>query len=126
MTIAHFGAASTTGERVVASRTRRSGVILTERCSPIQKHPRNFGTVSSTASSGVPPDCITRRDGMHSRILTTILTATLALPVVALAEQASKARRSISSSESCRSEEHTSELQSQSNLVCRLLLEKKN
>src|SRR2546430_9799318 len=26
---------------------------------------------------------------------------------------------------SCRSEEHTSELQSQSNLVCRLLLEKK-
>src|SRR2546427_4861471 len=27
--------------------------------------------------------------------------------------------------ESCRSEEHTSELQSQSNLVCRLLLEKK-
>src|SRR5438270_2026899 len=28
--------------------------------------------------------------------------------------------------ESARSEEHTSELQSQSNLVCRLLLEKKN
>src|SRR2546430_7160996 len=28
-------------------------------------------------------------------------------------------------SPSCRSEEHTSELQSQSNLVCRLLLEKK-
>src|SRR2546430_4167462 len=27
--------------------------------------------------------------------------------------------------EDCRSEEHTSELQSQSNLVCRLLLEKK-
>src|SRR5688572_31500230 len=27
---------------------------------------------------------------------------------------------------SCRSEEHRSELQSQSNLVCRLLLEKKN
>src|SRR2546430_9728186 len=28
--------------------------------------------------------------------------------------------------QACRSEEHTSELQSQSNLVCRLLLEKKN
>src|SRR5205085_6902282 len=28
--------------------------------------------------------------------------------------------------EECRSEEHTSELQSQSNLVCRLLLEKQN
>src|SRR2546430_7995001 len=38
------------------------------------------------------------------------------------------ARRCYNSSRSgqkCRSEEHTSELQSQSNLVCRLLLEKK-
>src|SRR5688572_31879095 len=32
----------------------------------------------------------------------------------------------VSSALECRSEEHTSELQSQSNLVCRLLLEKKN
>src|SRR5688572_31115864 len=32
---------------------------------------------------------------------------------------------SISRRTACRSEEHTSELQSQSNLVCRLLLEKK-
>src|SRR5687768_18243525 len=31
----------------------------------------------------------------------------------------------LSSSESCRSEEHTSELQSRLHLVCRLLLEKK-
>src|SRR2546430_3048882 len=31
----------------------------------------------------------------------------------------------VSRSSRCRSEEHTSELQSQSNLVCRLLLEKK-
>src|SRR5256886_5454033 len=40
----------------------------------------------------------------------------------------SRSRRSDSSSmtsEAIRSEEHTSELQSQSNLVCRLLLEKK-
>src|SRR5438046_3834667 len=34
--------------------------------------------------------------------------------------------RCASSSSSCRSEEHTSELQSLTNLVCRLLLEKKN
>src|SRR2546427_6984193 len=33
--------------------------------------------------------------------------------------------RSLSPAETPRSEEHTSELQSQSNLVCRLLLEKK-
>src|SRR2546427_11530123 len=35
-------------------------------------------------------------------------------------------RISLASPEKIRSEEHTSELQSQSNLVCRLLLEKKN
>src|SRR2546430_10642019 len=35
-------------------------------------------------------------------------------------------RRSTTSHPPRRSEEHTSELQSQSNLVCRLLLEKKN
>src|SRR2546430_7618028 len=34
-------------------------------------------------------------------------------------------RRWLCAREACRSEEHTSELQSQSNLVCRLLLEKK-
>src|SRR5256886_12791060 len=34
-------------------------------------------------------------------------------------------KRSANSSTAARSEEHTSELQSQSNLVCRLLLEKK-
>src|SRR2546430_7169034 len=34
-------------------------------------------------------------------------------------------RSSRSGGRGCRSEEHTSELQSQSNLVCRLLLEKK-
>src|SRR2546430_3977758 len=37
-----------------------------------------------------------------------------------------KRNGSCSTIEDCRSEEHTSELQSQSNLVCRLLLEKKN
>src|SRR2546430_9104208 len=40
------------------------------------------------------------------------------------AEQPLKRKKSISS-QAARSEEHTSELQSQSNLVCRLLLEKK-
>src|SRR2546430_8372822 len=37
-----------------------------------------------------------------------------------------RSARSRSSTSTARSEEHTSELQSQSNLVCRLLLEKKN
>src|SRR2546430_12483591 len=35
-------------------------------------------------------------------------------------------RRGLCFAQEARSEEHTSELQSQSNLVCRLLLEKKN
>src|SRR5688572_32270304 len=39
---------------------------------------------------------------------------------------ATKLRESFRSAYPDRSEEHTSELQSQSNLVCRLLLEKKN
>src|SRR2546430_12685619 len=39
---------------------------------------------------------------------------------------APSASRARSSTRTTRSEEHTSELQSQSNLVCRLLLEKKN
>src|SRR5205085_9794654 len=41
-------------------------------------------------------------------------------------EPVERTRRSLNSRRRARSEEHTSELQSQSNLVCRLLLEKKN
>src|SRR2546430_6281262 len=46
----------------------------------------------------------------------------VSVPVAAPAALPLKPRPSTSN---CRSEEHTSELQSQSNLVCRLLLEKK-
>src|SRR2546427_2132944 len=42
------------------------------------------------------------------------------------AKRAGDVVRAVVLSEGGRSEEHTSELQSQSNLVCRLLLEKKN
>src|SRR2546430_13090548 len=52
------------------------------------------------------------------------------LAATAPVEQAREAQRIINNykilPEQNRSEEHTSELQSQSNLVCRLLLEKKN
>src|SRR5688572_32535282 len=43
-----------------------------------------------------------------------------------LADRRSTPPRGYESTSALRSEEHTSELQSQSNLVCRLLLEKKN
>src|SRR2546427_6978780 len=46
-------------------------------------------------------------------------------PASAERSRARTCRRSSSASARWRSEEHTSELQSQSNLVCRLLLEKK-
>src|SRR5689334_24460694 len=39
---------------------------------------------------------------------------------------AAASEASVAASQCCRSEEHTSELQSQFHLVCRLLLEKKN
>src|SRR2546430_11432962 len=70
---------------------------------------------------------------------TEIYTLSLhdALPIFAVAEVAEGERprtrhgpdhgraRAVEEFGDCRSEEHTSELQSQSNLVCRLLLEKK-
>src|SRR2546427_3116287 len=47
-------------------------------------------------------------------------------PIAVLLEEAAHASGLIEAKNgTCRSEEHTSELQSQSNLVCRLLLEKK-
>src|SRR5687768_17653831 len=41
-------------------------------------------------------------------------------------ELSTQASETLSNSATCRSEEHTSELQSRLHLVCRLLLEKKN
>src|SRR2546430_8633621 len=57
-------------------------------------------------------------EGSHDRMLgrTEMLGGMLVLRVVAASDMPTG---------STRSEEHTSELQSQSNLVCRLLLEKK-
>src|SRR2546427_3330654 len=60
----------------------------------------------SPTAAALRPDCIPRR---HPASATTMPnTELLVMPIKK------------------RSEEHTSELQSQSNLVCRLLLEKKN
>src|SRR2546430_5981901 len=59
---------------------------------------------------------------------TTLFRSGLALAVGILVDEATVAIENINThlaTTSARSEEHTSELQSQSNLVCRLLLEKK-
>src|SRR2546430_6184799 len=57
-----------------------------------------------------PPDCVVVTGGLHESGAAQLLTL---------------ARDRSVSTLGLRSEEHTSELQSQSNLVCRLLLEKK-
>src|SRR2546427_2644545 len=55
----------------------------------------------------------------------TTLFRSLAILVTALVPALPQFHASAASMTALRSEEHTSELQSQSNLVCRLLLEKK-
>src|SRR2546430_5677372 len=76
----------------------------------------------SRAPSGARPDSrptSAARRGLRRRAARRRPCSTL--------RRASAGRRSARRAARCgRSEEHTSELQSQSNLVCRLLLEKKN
>src|SRR2546430_12257516 len=62
---------------------------------------------------------------------TTLFRSASTIPIWRIRSSGSAATRPASASAGARpafnrSEEHTSELQSQSNLVCRLLLEKKN
>src|SRR5256886_166350 len=79
----------------------------------LRKHSRHTMAMD-LLQEGVDRSVIALRLG-HEAIETTqiYLEATLAIKEKALAK-------------TTRSEEHTSELQSQSNIVCRLLLEKKN
>src|SRR2546427_1340356 len=76
----------------------------------------------STASTAASCACGTSSPGC-ARARSTLSSAT-ALSRSAVAAAAPDAKRT-SAEAVGRSEEHTSELQSQSNLVCRLLLEKK-
>src|SRR2546430_6842896 len=64
---------------------------------------------------------------MHARRFALLTFVSFAFAGVAVAKDAGNATDAINphSPRYGRSEEHTSELQSQSNLVCRLLLEKK-
>src|SRR5688572_33239231 len=63
---------------------------------------------------------------MHARLVIVPLDLRMSADAVATIVRASGARHLVlGTGRDARSEEHTSELQSQSNLVCRLLLEKK-
>src|SRR5688572_32203340 len=66
----------------------------------------------------------------HSWPVTSVVISPIGMQTIQLARPALRldvigAERAVQAELSARSEEHTSELQSQSNLVCRLLLEKK-
>src|SRR2546427_3826510 len=89
------------------------GVRLAARMPAVRATP-------STSPLGALPRRITRR--VAGAILRTA-RATASRTVSRLSETSTM--RAAPSGERWRSEEHTSELQSQSNLVCRLLLEKK-
>src|SRR2546430_11806170 len=56
---------------------------------------------------------------------TTLFRSKLHFPFSCIAMMTAPINAAVNNSPTTRSEEHTSELQSQSNLVCRLLLEKK-
>src|SRR5688572_31054088 len=72
------------------------------------------------------PACATRRAGLPRRSAEGDRSLTRRSAEGARPEPAApKRRRRVGGQKKTRSEEHTSELQSQSNLVCRLLLEKK-
>src|SRR5207302_6884493 len=62
----------------------------------------------------------------NGKILRDQLTRAVPIPVERQSRKAAEScRRAFGNGHSSRSEEHTSELQSRENLVCRLLLEKK-
>src|SRR5438270_9535059 len=86
--------------------------ILTSSKPSSAKRPNSIWA-DSTSASGVAPPYFLYRRGSSEPALTPMRTGT------------PRSRHSRATSLISRSEEHTSELQSQSNLVCRLLLEKK-
>src|SRR2546427_8048836 len=94
-----FGRTGYVGDRALAARAvRRPGRVLCRR--------RGAGG-GGAHRTGRESEAL-RRDGLRNRRPPRGVRAGLRVPHAP-----------------CRSEEHTSELQSQSNLVCRLLLEKK-
>src|SRR6266511_2882696 len=84
--------------------------------------PRNVKLLSASHSRKATASAISAAGNGGGAVLSSAITsATRAV----IARQSRTQRRTSASTCSIRSEEHTSELQSRENLVCRLLLEKK-
>src|SRR2546427_3854668 len=82
----------------------------------------DFGISASSSRNNVPPFAASRRPGLSR---TAPVNAPLRCPNISDSSRPSGSAAQLIATNGRRSEEHTSELQSQSNLVCRLLLEKK-
>src|SRR2546427_2954991 len=117
---AHGGDAAVLDQHVrglvqVAARVHHAAA-LEQQWRRHQSVPPAAGPFAASASSGLPP---------ASRYSTAMRTATPFVTWSRITLCGPSATRESISTPRFRSEEHTSELQSQSNLVCRLLLEKK-
>src|SRR5690606_9749998 len=105
------------------STTRSERVIDASRRGA--ENSESTSSAESTTSGNTKPPTTTvprppsQRGARHSAIAASTSTST---KIAVAPANSSQAMRAISA----RSEEHTSELQSRENLVCRLLLEKKN
>src|SRR2546430_6985999 len=90
--------------------------LNSENASPFGTRTAYLAWAVSCAEMALPPKTASTKTASETRMITTagILLLFIATPLVFCWLPVS-----------WRSEEHTSELQSQSNLVCRLLLEKK-
>src|SRR5688572_32491728 len=103
--------------------------VPTRNCCPTRRAivARFFGTESWSQSDSFPECCRVPLRLVVSNINTSKFPTSIAAFVVSKGVEfdAGPAAHDMAAVPDRRSEEHTSELQSQSNLVCRLLLEKK-
>src|SRR5256886_5510773 len=88
---------------------------------PLVGRPRPLGAVPPIVIDATPTALYQQPDGRNN----LVRVAVMGLDAPAARARVTDRRGTLVGTAGLRSEEHTSELQSQSNLVCRLLLEKK-
>src|SRR5688572_31020639 len=98
-------------------------------CSSIQRHPRStlfpYTTLFRSIQSGNVLFSAIGSNAKLTKQIETALSKTFNYQSRVVVRSLKQMKDIVTNAPKGRSEEHTSELQSQSNLVCRLLLEKK-